>query len=83
MNDLIKLDNFTQFETTRTDATTGRPWIASIAAALWSGMRRRHQSKRAIAALSALDDRMLEDIGIFRRDIEFAVRHGRDKTLMR
>lgn len=83
MNDLIKLDNFTQFETTRTDAPTGRPWIASIAAAIWSGMHRRHQSKRAIAALSALDDRMLEDIGIYRGDIELAVRYGRDKTLMR
>jgi uncharacterized protein YjiS (DUF1127 family) len=83
MNDLIKLDNFTQFETTRTDGTTGRPWIVSIAAALWSGMRRRHQSKRAIAALSALDDRMLEDIGIYRGDIELAVRYGRNKTLMR
>ena len=36
---------------------------------------------RAIAELSALSDRMLQDIGIARHDIERIVRNGRDTDL--
>lgn len=75
MDNLLKVDNFTQFGPTQGAVRSGRFGIA----ALWSSLRRRYQNRRAIAALAALDDRMLRDIGLFRPDIELAVRHGRSK----
>ena len=38
----------------------------------------RRRINRAIAELSALSDRMLQDIGIARHDIVRIVRNGRD-----
>lgn len=39
---------------------------------LWTAIRRRHERRRAIAELSALDDRLLKDIGISRSQIRTA-----------
>lgn len=46
--------------------------VAGIAARLQAAMRQR----AATAELRGLDDRMLSDIGVERRDIEWAVRSG-------
>jgi len=47
-------------------------------ALLTRGFARGGELRRDIKRLSAMDDRMLRDIGISRGDIEHAVRHGRD-----
>lgn len=51
------------------------------AVTLWRGMLQRwlaaHAERRAIAALEALEPRMLSDIGLSRSEIEPAVRMGR------
>jgi|SRR5687768_6111021 uncharacterized protein YjiS (DUF1127 family) len=49
--------------------------IASIPARLWSKIRHERKCRRTIAALEALDDQALKDIGVLRYDIEQAVRH--------
>jgi uncharacterized protein YjiS (DUF1127 family) len=54
-----------------------RPWLASIAARLWTRMREARERRRSIAALHALDDRTLKDIGLARHQIEHAVIYGR------
>jgi len=54
-----------------------RPWLASIAARLWTRMREARGRRRSIAALHALDDRTLKDIGLARHQIEHAVIYGR------
>ena len=51
--------------------------LASALALLTRGFERGGQLHRDIRRLSAMDDRMLSDIGISRGDIERAVRHGR------
>jgi uncharacterized protein YjiS (DUF1127 family) len=80
MSNLIELDNFTPLRSTRPVGTSGWLAVTSMATIVWSGLRRRHQCRRAIAELAALDDRILKDIGLFRPDIERAVRYGRDKA---
>ncbi|MDH3595956.1 MAG: DUF1127 domain-containing protein [Rhodospirillales bacterium] len=40
---------------------------------LWSAIRRAQLRKRAIAEVSALDDRLLRDIGLSRAEIRRAV----------
>jgi len=47
-----------------------------IAAGLWSRLVRLRQARRARAALAALDDRMLKDIGVSRSEIEWVAEHG-------
>jgi uncharacterized protein YjiS (DUF1127 family) len=54
-----------------------RPWLASIAARLWTRIRDARECRRSIAALHALDDRALKDIGLTRHQIEHAVIYGR------
>jgi uncharacterized protein YjiS (DUF1127 family) len=49
--------------------------IASIPARLWSKIRHERKCRRTIAALEALDDQTLKDIGVLRYDIEQDVRH--------
>ena len=51
--------------------------LASTLALLTRGFARGGQLHRDIRRLSAMDDRMLSDIGISRGDIERAVRYGR------
>ena len=57
----------------------------SLTAKLWSGMLRRWRSRRARAALSALDDGMLRDIGVCRHEIERLAEHepAREATRLR
>jgi uncharacterized protein YjiS (DUF1127 family) len=54
-------------------------WSASIAS-LWGELRSRISRQRArrlaIAELRALDDRLLQDVGLCRGDIEHTARHG-------
>jgi uncharacterized protein YjiS (DUF1127 family) len=60
-------------------ATARTDWHVSltrIAVAWWSSMRQAVERRRAIAELRALDDRALRDIGVYRCDIEYIVRHG-------
>jgi uncharacterized protein YjiS (DUF1127 family) len=52
--------------------------IGNRARGIWRSHRRRREIVRATAALSAMDDRALADIGLSRADIEYAARHGRD-----
>jgi uncharacterized protein YjiS (DUF1127 family) len=51
--------------------------VAEVLGAAWRGLRgwfaRRSERRRAIAQLTALDDRLLADIGLRRSDIELAV----------
>ena len=42
-------------------------------------LRRRHQQRIAIRQLSEMSDRLLNDIGLSRADIELAVRTGRPR----
>jgi len=59
------------------------PWILSAAAALWSRLLRIRRTKRARAALHALDDRMLKDIGVSRSEIEWVAEYGTLRAAMR
>jgi uncharacterized protein YjiS (DUF1127 family) len=52
-------------------------WIASMLGRLASRMLREREFRRSSAALHALDDGALKDIGITRHEIDRVVRHGR------
>ena len=54
-----------------------RPWLACIAVKLRTRMREARERRRSIAALRALDDRTLKDMGLERHQIEPAVTYGR------
>jgi uncharacterized protein YjiS (DUF1127 family) len=68
--------------------TSGRCPIAQIGKALrpgwsmsWGAFKRWRSENGAVAALEALDERMLKDIGIERSEIESVVRgQGRDPS---
>jgi uncharacterized protein YjiS (DUF1127 family) len=51
-----------------------RTWMSAMPARLWTRAVRAHRNHRAIAELQALDDRMLQDIGISRSQIWATVR---------
>lgn len=56
-----------------------RGWIApinSIAGRIRSRIRRLRDRRLATAKLQSFDDRSLRDVGIYRSDIEYLVRHG-------
>ena len=66
-----------------------RAFQRQVLSALWSAVAapttrmmaayaERRRTNRAIAELSALSDRMLQDMGIGRHDIERIARNGRD-----
>lgn len=76
MSDLI--DIFIRLEIARADFW--QAWITSISAKLWSTMLRRHRTRQAIEELAAFDDRMLQDIGICRHEIEYVVSHGSGRS---
>jgi uncharacterized protein YjiS (DUF1127 family) len=55
-------------------------WAVRLTAAVvrfWTGLRERYDARRAREALTALDDRVLRDMGISRIEIDYVVRHGR------
>ena len=51
--------------------------IGSLPGKIWSWILRVNEHRRDAAALEALDDRMLKDVGISRAEIGYLVRHGR------
>ncbi|HTO81529.1 MAG TPA: DUF1127 domain-containing protein [Methylomirabilota bacterium] len=57
-------------------------WIAALAPKL-SGLRRAWRARHRRAALHALDDRMLRDIGVSRSDIEQVAADGTPQELRR
>jgi uncharacterized protein YjiS (DUF1127 family) len=57
--------------------------LMPIAAKLWSKLVRLQQARRARAALRALDDRMLKDIGVSRSEIEWVAERGAARELLR
>ncbi|HXU59832.1 MAG TPA: DUF1127 domain-containing protein [Verrucomicrobiae bacterium] len=51
--------------------------LFSLPARLWSKLVEAQEQRRATAALEALDDRTLKDMGLSRNEIHHAVKHGR------
>ena len=51
--------------------------IGSLPGKIWSWILRVNEHRRDAAALEALDDRTLKDMGISRAEIGYLVRHGR------
>jgi uncharacterized protein YjiS (DUF1127 family) len=82
MNGSIDRERVMRSETARADRSVCQP-IISIVAGLWSALVRLHRAKRARAALEALDDRMLKDIGVSRAEIEWVAEHGDARELLR
>jgi len=58
-------------------AVRWRARIASLPRKVWSWILRANEHRRDAAALEALDDRTLKDMGISRAEIGYLVRHGR------
>ncbi|MGH6880526.1 MAG: DUF1127 domain-containing protein, partial [Hypericibacter sp.] len=78
MNSLLIFENVSIAETAESDRPSFQARLFSMPGRLWSSLVLGHQNRRAIADLSALDDRMLKDIGVSRGQIVRAVRDGRD-----
>lgn len=76
MNSQVKPGMFGQFETPRIDSVRPGASIVSTLTAIWALLSRISARRRARAALSEFDDRMLRDIGITRMEIEHMVRYG-------
>ena len=53
--------------------------LFSLPARLWSKLVEAHERRRSTAALEALDDRTLKDMGLTRNEIHHVVRHGRPR----
>jgi uncharacterized protein YjiS (DUF1127 family) len=51
--------------------------LFSLPAKLWSKLLEANEQRRATAALEALDDRTLKDMGLSRNEIHHVVKHGR------
>ena len=58
-------------------AARWRGRIGSLPGKIWSWILRVNEHRRDAAALEALDDRTLKDMGISRAEIGYLVRHGR------
>ena len=54
-------------------------WLFSLPARLWSRLAEAQQHRRSTAALEALDDRTLKDLGLTRNEIHHVVRYGRPR----
>lgn len=52
-------------------------WLLSMTAAATAKIRQMRETRRGVAALHSMDDRMLRDIGISRYEIEQVSRYGR------
>jgi uncharacterized protein YjiS (DUF1127 family) len=52
--------------------------LLAAPARVWAAILSEVEARRAVKELSALDERMLRDIGIERGQIAHACRHGRD-----
>jgi uncharacterized protein YjiS (DUF1127 family) len=82
MNGSFNLDRVVQSETAWGDRLVCQA-IMSIGARLWSTMIRLRRTRRARAALAALDDRMLKDIGVSRSEIAWVAEQGDARELRR
>jgi uncharacterized protein YjiS (DUF1127 family) len=58
-------------------------WVASLSTGLRSKLRRMREQRRAARMLSALNDRMLKDIGISRSELEYLQHGGPTKHMLR
>jgi uncharacterized protein YjiS (DUF1127 family) len=74
----IDLDEFTSIEPERSKAAWSA-WVLSMLAMPWSVVQRAVETRQSRAALRALDDRTLSDIGVSRHEIDHVVRFGRDR----
>jgi uncharacterized protein YjiS (DUF1127 family) len=71
MNGPIIFEYFRGFGAAHADFSSVHPaWRTSWPARLWSRIVRAYRTRRSRAALEALDDRMLRDIGVSRHEIE-------------
>ena len=55
--------------------------LAAVARSLWwliAAIGREMRIRRDMRQLAAMDDHMLEDIGLLRYEVEYRVRYGRD-----
>ena len=80
MNSSVKFDNFTRFEPVKTTFPESNGGVSSILTKLWTNILRQRESRQAIAVLQSFDDRMLQDIGVSRHEIEEIGRNGRPKN---
>jgi uncharacterized protein YjiS (DUF1127 family) len=60
-------------------SSRGSWWLFSLPARLWSKLAEAHERRRSTAALEALDDRTLKDMGLTRNEIHHVVRYGRPR----
>ena len=61
-------------------------WLRVLASrSIWlvRGLAAERRRRRAISELQGFDDRVLADMGVTRGEIEFAVRNGRPRQLIR
>jgi uncharacterized protein YjiS (DUF1127 family) len=58
-------------------SSRGSGGLFSLPARLWSKLLEANEQRRATAALEALDDRTLKDMGLSRNEIHHVVKHGR------
>jgi uncharacterized protein YjiS (DUF1127 family) len=55
-------------------------WLHRLMVAIgktWASLQRAREIRQSMSMLSRMDDRALQDLGIDRSEIEYAVRHGR------
>ena len=57
--------------------------VASISIRLVRGLAAERRRRKAVFELKRFDDRILADMGVTRGEIEFAVRNGRPRQLIR
>jgi uncharacterized protein YjiS (DUF1127 family) len=61
------------------DQPASNGWLSSMATAVMGKLRLARETRRGMAALQSMDDRMLKDIGISRYEIEQVSRYGRER----
>ena len=78
MNSFLFIENMSIAEPARSGRPSLQARLVSMPVRAWTRLVEAHQTRRAIADMSALDDRMLKDIGVPRGQIGRVVREGRD-----